>query len=313
MKDGQRYMFGYVLTFFFQRNRVCSCVRQYRTWEKVNRPWDSQLIIGISANANINDNGQGLHAGMNAFVPKPITIKTLTDLQCSSEAVQRTRQLDEWEGNVNQSSNVDDRDSMKLSQSELDMQTSLFDPTSISASTRPLSQPFPGTTVSQPSVCLIATDGATTQTNQLPGQLESIGWKVVIVNDGADCLELLKMRTWTAALVEDDLAQLSGLSCIAAFRKWEEINRLNPQKNIFLVCEGEIPSPADRNSWIQPPIGCNGVLRKPVPLADFQCMLLQTNGVDSTETAGITRHHDFGGDSSSVFGLPQRNTNVGRY
>jgi hypothetical protein len=63
----------------------------------VNRPWDSQLIVGISTNPHVNDSGQGLHAGMNAFIPKPLTIKTISDLQCCSEAVQRTRQLDAWE------------------------------------------------------------------------------------------------------------------------------------------------------------------------------------------------------------------------
>lgn len=72
-------------------------MQQYRAWEKVNRPWDSQLIVGISANPNVNENGQGLRAGMNAFFPKPLTIKTITDLQCCSEAVQRTRLLDAWE------------------------------------------------------------------------------------------------------------------------------------------------------------------------------------------------------------------------
>jgi DNA-binding response OmpR family regulator len=62
----------------------------------LNRPWDSQLIIGTSANTNINNNGQGLHAGMDAFLPKPISIKMLSDIERSGEVVLRTRQLDEY-------------------------------------------------------------------------------------------------------------------------------------------------------------------------------------------------------------------------
>jgi PleD family two-component response regulator len=85
------------LTLSTTSHPLSSCVRQYRAWEKVNRPWDSQLIVGISANPHVNDNDQGLRAGMNAFFPKPLTIKTIADLQCCSEALQRTRLLDAYE------------------------------------------------------------------------------------------------------------------------------------------------------------------------------------------------------------------------
>ena len=43
------------------------CVKQFREWEKENRPWDRQLIIGISAHASANDGGRGIKAGMDDF------------------------------------------------------------------------------------------------------------------------------------------------------------------------------------------------------------------------------------------------------
>ncbi|EEC49925.1 predicted protein, partial [Phaeodactylum tricornutum CCAP 1055/1] len=53
------------------------CVKQYRDWERENRPWFRQLIIGISAHANANDSGQGIKVGMDQFWPKPVSIKKL--------------------------------------------------------------------------------------------------------------------------------------------------------------------------------------------------------------------------------------------
>jgi CheY-like chemotaxis protein len=222
----------------------------------MNRSWDNQLIIGISANAAINNNGQGIHAGMNAFLPKPITVKALTDLDCSREVVQRTHQLDEFEGASEQH---------------------YLDSNIVREQNVQVSMPPRQNTTSQLS-CLIASDVVSAQNNPLPQQLESMGWNVVIVHDGIDCLGLLKLQQWAAVLIEDTLTQLSGLTCISAFRKWEGINAIAVrQRNVFYVCDGDIPSPADGHSWIQPPIGFDGVLRKPVPWIDLQCMLMRNS------------------------------------
>lgn len=270
----------------------------------MNRPWDSQLIVGISANPNINDNGQGLHAGMNAFLPKPLTVKTLTDLQCSSEAVLRTRQLDEWEGVGYQSNFV--HQNAKVPSMGLDVPP----PSAAPINTENFSSAA-GPRAIQTPTCLIACDASTMQANPLPHQLESLGWKVVVVNDGLHCLELLKMRTWTVVLIEDELVQFSGSLCVVAFRKWEAMNRRNIPTSIILVCDGDIPSPTDRKSWIQPPNGFNGVLRKPVPLSDFQSILLQLsnpNGSDGIASAGNSFSGRVYADPNTGIGMgfPQR-------
>jgi CheY-like chemotaxis protein len=263
------------------------CVAQYRNWEKMNRPWDSQLIIGISANPNINNNGQGLHAGMNAFLPKPITVKTLSDLECSSEVVFRTRQLDEYAATTPQPTD----NNTKLSISERNVSLSM------PSSQLPVRESGRMDTSTQLS-CLIATDTVGAQTNPLPQQLESMGWNVAIVHDGIDCLDMLKFHTWTAVLMEDDLTQLSGFSCITAFRKWEGLNRMDHQRNIYYVCDGDIPSPVDGDSCLLPPNGFNGVLRKPVPWVDLQYMLMRNkNGGNAFNTgaAGSIRQQSQGG------------------
>jgi len=117
-----------------------------------------------------------------------------------------------------------------------------------------------------------------TQPNPLKQELQSHGWKVVAVNDGTDCLRLLQMRNWDVVLIEDELPQLPGASCILAFREWEGKNRVNRQKNVFLVCEGDIPSPVDKLSLVQPPEGCNGVLGRPVPWKNLQFLLRPKDG-----------------------------------
>jgi CheY-like chemotaxis protein len=248
-------------------------VKQYRHWEKQNRPWDSQLIIGMSAHANMTDSRMWLQAGMNACYPKPITIKTITDLEKSSEAVMRTRQLNELESTMGPTSVVDSK------QPAIDFQSSMYGNSSatvINQVTGQLREPA----IPAP-VCLIATDVQAMQTNLLTQQLESMGWKAVVVNDGADCLRLLQMRNWDAVFIDDDLPQLSGASCITEFRKWEEHTRVIGQKNVFLVCEGDIPPSSAINSWIQPPKGYNGVLRKKATINDLQC-LLHVNGASDS-------------------------------
>jgi CheY-like chemotaxis protein len=250
----------------------------------MNRPWDSQLIIGISANTNINNNGQGLHAGMNAFLPKPITVKTLSDLDCSGEVVFRTRQLDEYPNNTAQ---LNEYNNSKSSLSERNVPMAMPPPQI------PVHVSGRGTSASTQFSCLIATDGVNAQTDPLPQQLEAMGWNVAVVHDGIDCLEMLKYQTWSTVLVEDDLTQLSGSSCVKAFRKWEGLTRTDQQRNVYFVCDGDIPSPVDGESWIQPPIGFNGVLRKPVPWVDLQYMLMggkgssfPSSGVDTSRPQG---------------------------
>ena len=248
------------VAFSLTSRNVRSCVKQYRDWEAQNRAWFRQYIIGISAHANMNDSGQGIRAGMNEFKAKPVTIATLTELQQSEEVVSRTNQLDELEGSASRTSTVDDDDDILPLEPRSMLDTGMEG-------------------VSAELVCLIATDSPTIQPNQLPPELQSLGWKVVVVNDGTDCMRLLQMRNWDVVLIDDDLPKLPGVSCIASFREWEGKNRVNLQKNVFLVCEGEIPSPLDKRSMVQPPEGCNGVLGRPVPWTDLQ-QLLQTNNGD---------------------------------
>jgi CheY-like chemotaxis protein len=99
---------------------------------------------------------------------------------------------------------------------------------------------------------------------------------VITVNDGPDCLKLLQVRMWDAVLIDDDLPKIAGVACISAFRQWEAHNRGSIQKSVFLVCDGNVPSPSDKSSVVQPPNGCNGVLRRPIPVEDFE-YLLQAN------------------------------------
>jgi CheY-like chemotaxis protein len=100
-------------------------------------------------------------------------------------------------------------------------------------------------------------------------KLESNGWKVIVVHDGNDALRLLQMRNWDAVLIDDDLPVIAGTPCVTKFREWEQSNRVNRQQNVCLVCDGDIPSPGDKASVIQPPAGIDGVLRKPVQWKDL--------------------------------------------
>lgn len=85
------------------------CVKQFRSWEKLNRPGFQQLIVGISAHANENVAAQGLAAGMDDFRSKPLRITCLREI-CASEIVKsRSMKLDAFVQSMSNSINLKDK------------------------------------------------------------------------------------------------------------------------------------------------------------------------------------------------------------
>jgi PleD family two-component response regulator len=137
---------------------------------------------------------------------------------------------------------------------------------------------FGGAVLVRETACLLATDLPPTLPNTLQQELQSHGWNVVAVSKGTDCLTALQMRNWDVVLIDDDLPQIPGASCIMAFREWEEKNRVNRQKNVFLICEGDIPSPDDNLALVHLPEGCNGVIGRPVSWTYLQYLMRPKEG-----------------------------------
>ena len=237
---------------------LASCVKQYRNWEEQNRSGFRQLIIGMSAHANMNDSGRGRRAGMDDFRPKPITINTLTELQASNECFLRTEQLDNLEGGHRIDGTVEED----------------IWPQDVHRA----HSGHGGAEFGRETACLLATDLSPALLNTLQQELQFHGWDVVVVKDGADCFMALQMRNWDVVLIDDDLPQIPGVSCIMAFREWEEKNRVNRQKNVFLMCEGDIPSPDDKHAMVHLPEGCNGVIGRPVSWTILQSLMRPKDG-----------------------------------
>lgn len=118
--------------------------------------------------------------------------------------------------------------------------------------------------------CLIASSNSPTD---IVDKFSSMSWLVKVVPDGKECLAQLQTRNWNVVMIDDHLPVLSGVDCILEFRKWEEQNRINGQKNVFLMFDGDLPSPNDKKSLIQAPNGFNGVLGKPTKWDDLQTLL----------------------------------------
>ena len=260
------------------------CVKQYREWEKENRPSFRQRIIGISAHVSVEESGQGLAAGMDDFRPKPISIKTLTDLQGCEAAAANSRAIDEIEGFVPRRGDCTELLTVGDADAAMQAAASLLlkkdqDVNEVSErSTEPSTTAHVQDSLSdshQIPVALIAMDTPTLKSNEFVKVLESNGWKVVIVHDGNDALRLLQMRNWDVALIDDDIPDLPATQCLDEFREWEANSRVNEQQNVFLVCDGDVPSPFDHFSVVQPPSGFNGVLRKPVVWDELSFLLKQ--------------------------------------
>uniref|UniRef100_A0A7S2Y7S2 Response regulatory domain-containing protein n=1 Tax=Entomoneis paludosa TaxID=265537 RepID=A0A7S2Y7S2_9STRA len=122
------------------------------------------------------------------------------------------------------------------------------------------------------SVSLIATESAALRFSAVQ-TLEQQSWKVHVVQDGREALKFLKMRNWNAVLIDDNLPVLSGAACVDEFRAWEQQNRVNRQRNLFMVCSSPIPSVLDKSSVVQPPTGFDGVLGRPVVWNELNHML----------------------------------------
>lgn len=295
MDDGHAFLYSVTHLLFYVSICRCDflmpvmdgldCVKQYRVWEEKNRPDHRQPIIGISAHVSVADSGQGLKAGMDDFRPKPISIKTLTELQGSDSVVASSKLLNELERNRSRTTSpvaeVVDSSEEALETGKRKSPPPPVDSV-VEASIKRAKVASSDATcvvteapVTAEPVCLLAMDTPTLESNEFLKILESTGWKVVVVHDGNDAVRLLQMRNWNVVLIADDIPSLPATACIAMFRDWEEKNRVNEQRNVFLVCDGDVPSPFDKSSVVQPPSGFNGVLRKPVVWKELDFMIRQ--------------------------------------
>lgn len=251
------------------------CVKQFRDWEKENRPWFSAWIVGISAHANANDGGQGITAGMNEFRPKPVSINYLKEIQQSQPVAERSKTLDELEASFRSGSRPDEQTTEEASTTKKRNGHDMANGETKRARTQDNVDQTKSIDLPANPVCLIATDKPSRRSNQVLLTLERDGWKVVVVNDGNEALRLLKMRNWDCVLIEDDLPLLPGSACIETFREWEEENRVNRQRNTFLVCSEIVPAPADTSAIVQPPTGFDNVINRPLVWNDLDYLLKQ--------------------------------------
>ena len=107
---------------------------------------------------------------------------------------------------------------------------------------------------------------------------EENGWKSVAVHNGESALRLLQMRNWDAVLIDDGLQGLTSCMVMEHFREWEKKNRVNRQKNVYLVNSSFIPTSLATSSTVQLPSGFDGAIGKPVSAKGFKDFL--KNSVD---------------------------------
>lgn len=313
LKELKKTVFDLSLCDFLMPNMDgLDCVQQYRKWEEENRPSFRQYVVGISAHAADNDITKGLEIGMNDFKPKPVTIKTLTEIHEGTELVQVRATLDELH-RVSRDSTSDlslqakkqkmDADailhsaaglwrrrsrsdiSMNLMPEEASMENLMEAKKRMKKRARS-SDDLESAELSVEKVCLIATD-TQNHDSDLAKNMSANGWKVTQVQDGKNVLSLLKTRNWGAVLLDDELPQMSGSQCVAAFREWEMKNRVCRQNNVFLVCRSGLPSPHDATSVVQAPCGFDGALDAPVMWKDVKYLLKKGQGGESQHRGGL--------------------------
>jgi CheY-like chemotaxis protein len=213
------------------------CVREYRSWEQLNRPGFIQYIVGISAHASGKDSERGLEIGMNKYMSKPITLKDLDELQTNSDLVAMGKMLDETEQQFENCDTISPKRRkmtpvMNKSMGEFDKRRA----------------------------CLICTDES--DLGRLREITENQGWKAVVSSTYADALSHLKSRNWDAVVLDGELAVVSFVN---QFRDWEEQNRVHRQRNLYLMSTGFelVPNGSDLAALVQVPPGFDGAVGKP--------------------------------------------------
>jgi len=242
------------------------CVKQFRSWEKLNRPGFQQLIVGISAHANENVATQGLAAGMDDFRSKPLRIACVREL-CTSEITRsRSMKLDAFVQSMPSSTNLKHkvfsildrkrgaRDDCDGSPSEVPNDQRSKHQRTITGNT---------TCCSHGHSCLVACERKnSTLVADLSNTLEAQGWKIFASYNSDDLLRLLQTRNWDAVLIDEDMAGVC--KCMMQFREWEKHNRVNLQKNTSIMVNLDIPLSNDGNCIpaIHAPSGFDSVVRK---------------------------------------------------
>lgn len=240
------------------------CVKQYRDWEKEHRSSFRQYIVGISAHVGVEESGQGLEAGMNVFRPKPVTMKNLTELQ-QSKAVQRI--MKELDG-IERNSSSHRRELFLSSNAEEDAILPSSPPPDVSALKCRMEKKAVDTRVEHRFSLVLSEES-----NPCFEKMIADGWQVVLSRTSGEFEGHLRKRNWDLVLVDEEIPFVSAPRLIAEFREWEAANRVNEQKNVFFVSGSDIPRPCDKNSIVRPPLGFNGVLRKPIEWNDIDLLL----------------------------------------
>jgi CheY-like chemotaxis protein len=251
--------------FFMPVMDGLDCVNQYREWEQHNRPWFRQHIIGISAHASDNDAVIGAKLGLDDFKSKPVTIKMLKELSESQPVSVIAQRLDALVPSLNHFS----REAGAVRGTEKTIISS--QPSSADGSENPV------------RVCLIASLDFGDSTATI---FETNGWKCEVVRDCEGATKLLKLRNWDAVLLDEDLLPTSASHCTTDFRRWEAGNRVNRQKNLFILCS-MCATDNDKSVVVQAPSGFDGAISRRLCWDEFESLVLKNNGTDDQSPASI--------------------------
>ncbi|CAJ1966793.1 unnamed protein product [Cylindrotheca closterium] len=217
------------------------CIQQYRVWEKVDRPWFTQRIVGISAHATELDVERGRGIGMDDFLPKPITTQHLTDLLATDDQIAACKRLDTIATKALEE--VQEQPIRKRRKTSMEPEFGV-----------------------QRTCLILASSSTAMHTEMTEKAVQECNWQSTKAHSDDDAWTLLKMRTWNVVLVDDSFAGL-----IEEFRQWESKKRVTRQGNIVLMSEN-LDQTTSSKSFIAPD-GIDRIIGKPVNREALQRML----------------------------------------
>ena len=224
------------------------CVQQYRDWEQIHRPWFRQRIVGISAHASEADAGKGLAAGMDNFMPKPISFKDLASLVENEDQIAASKRLDSITNAPDEKEDYDEPQKKRLKTSDE-------------------KGPSESPKKDEKNLLIISPPSLSVHLELVQGTARQCGWQSTTAHSDGDAWNMLKMRTWDMVLVDETY---SGF--IEEFREWESRKRSDRQGNVLMMSEGK----GGGDSKLIVPDGLDGVVGKPLCLNNLKKILRET-------------------------------------
>eukprot|EP00301_Raphidiophrys_heterophryoidea_P008183 c13071_g2_i1.p1 GENE.c13071_g2_i1~~c13071_g2_i1.p1 ORF type:complete len:912 (-),score=178.76 c13071_g2_i1:666-3401(-) len=259
------------------------CCAAFREWERTKYTGQSPMIWGISGNAESADIRRGLEVGMDGFLPKPLTAKSIKDVvEVATARIPGDAQTRRFTGGSHSDASTQRRASWAPPvATNANTAAVAPDPPPLET-TIPVSSTTDSTDVVIPLTALLVEDSVSIST-LITKALELQDIAVTTCDSGEAALEKMCQQRWGAVLIDQHIVGSgdfsNGLKVVSMFRTWETQSRSSSSsasnwetvnqtaRQLIVCCSGASESNAAEVALSH---GCDLFWPKPINLAQLK-------------------------------------------